>query len=54
MRIKIIERCIRICNQVIINPKFKHDLRYVLEALEQEIRKSKLRQLGKEVNKKSK
>ena len=43
MRTKIIERCIRICNQVIINPKYRHNLKYVIEVLDQEIMKNNIK-----------
>ncbi len=46
MRTKRINRCISICNTVILNPKYKHELRYVLEALEQELSQNRLRVEG--------
>lgn len=48
MRTKTIDRCQSICNEVIINPKWRSRLAYVLEALEQERRKNNLRKLGLE------
>lgn len=46
MRIKTVDRCQSICNEVILNPKWKHRLAYVIEALEQERRKYKLRSIS--------
>ena len=46
MRNKTIDRCQSICNEVIVNPKWKHRLAYVIEALEQERSANKLRILS--------
>lgn len=51
MRTKIVEKCVRICMDVILNPKYKYELSYVIEALEQEKRKNKLRVKGIEMKK---
>ena len=49
MRNKTIERCQSICNEVIINPKWKSRLAYVIEALEIERQKNTFRQLAREL-----
>jgi len=43
MRLRIIERCISICNRILINHKYSYELKYVVEALNQEKEKNKSR-----------
>lgn len=46
MRTKTANRCISICNEVIINPKWRSRLSYVIEAMEQERTKNNLRNIS--------
>ena len=48
MRNKTIDRCQSICNEIIMNPKWKHRLAYVIEALNQERHKNNLRRMAME------
>ena len=52
MRTKQINRCIKICNTIILNPKYKHDLVYIINVLEQERIKNKLRVEGRNIENK--
>ncbi len=46
MKLKILNRCQDICRDVMVNPKLKHRLAYVMEALEIEKNSNKFRVIG--------
>ena len=54
MRNKTIERCQSICNEVIINPKWRSRLAYVIEALEIEKQKNTFRRLAVDLSERRK